>query len=82
MMARVKEIEEDNRRRKMMYAERQMDSANLKETLSREYAEAISAATDGYPGGQDQEPQQGPGLCVIGVSQTCYRSERMLSDQQ
>lgn len=43
MMARVKELEEENRRLKKMYAESQMDSAILKEALTKN-GEAISAA--------------------------------------
>jgi putative transposase len=35
MMARVKELEEENRRLKKMYAESQMDTAILKEALGK-----------------------------------------------
>jgi len=35
MMARVKELEEENRRLKKMYAESQMDAAILKEALEK-----------------------------------------------
>ena len=37
MMARVKELEEENRRLKKMYAESQMDSAILKEALTKKW---------------------------------------------
>ena len=37
MMARVKELEEENRRLKKMYAEAQMDSAILKEALTKKW---------------------------------------------
>jgi putative transposase len=37
MMARVKELEEENRRLKKMYAESQMDSAILKEALAKKW---------------------------------------------
>jgi putative transposase len=37
MMARVKELEEENRRLKKMYAESQMDAAILKEALSKKW---------------------------------------------
>lgn len=37
MMARVKELEEENRRLKKMYAESQMDSAILREALTKEW---------------------------------------------
>jgi putative transposase len=36
-MARVKELEEENRRLKKMYAESQMDSAILKEALAKKW---------------------------------------------
>ena len=37
MMSRVKELEEENRRLKKMYAEAQMDSAILKEALTKKW---------------------------------------------
>lgn len=37
MMARVKKLEEENRRLMKMYAESQMDSAILKEALTRKW---------------------------------------------
>ena len=37
MLARVKELEEENRRLKKMYAESQMDSAILKEALQKKW---------------------------------------------
>lgn len=37
MMARVKELEEENRRLKKMYAESQKDSAILKEALTKKW---------------------------------------------
>jgi len=37
MMARVKELEEENRRLKKMYAESQMNSAILKEALTKRW---------------------------------------------
>ena len=37
MMARVKELEEENRRLKKMYAESQMDSTILKEALANKW---------------------------------------------
>ena len=37
MLARVKALEEENRRLKKMYAESQMDSAILKEALAKEW---------------------------------------------
>jgi putative transposase len=37
MLARVKELEEENRRLKKMYAESQMDSAILKEALAKKW---------------------------------------------
>ena len=37
MMARVKELEEENRRLKKMYAESQMDSTILKEALAKKW---------------------------------------------
>jgi putative transposase len=37
MMSRVKELEEENRRLKKMYAESQMDSAILKEALTKKW---------------------------------------------
>jgi len=37
MMARVKELGEENRRLKKMYAESQMDSAILKEALAKKW---------------------------------------------
>jgi putative transposase len=37
MMARVKELEEENRRLKKMYAESQMDAAILKEALGKKW---------------------------------------------
>lgn len=37
MLARVKELEEENRRPKKMYAESQMDSAILKEALQKKW---------------------------------------------
>jgi putative transposase len=37
MMARVKELEEENRRLKKMYAESQMDAAILKEALTKKW---------------------------------------------
>ena len=43
MMSRVKELEEENRRLKKMYAESQMDASILKEALAN-CGEAISAS--------------------------------------
>ena len=37
MMSRVKELEEENRRLKKMYAEAQMDASILKEALSKKW---------------------------------------------
>lgn len=37
MMARVKELEEENQRLKKMYAESQMDAAILKEALAKKW---------------------------------------------
>jgi putative transposase len=37
MMARVKELEEENRRLKKMYAESQRDSAILKEAITKKW---------------------------------------------
>jgi putative transposase len=37
MMARVKELEEENRRLKKMYAESQMDASILKEALAKKW---------------------------------------------
>jgi len=37
MMSRVKELEEENRRLKKMYAESQMDASILKEALAKKW---------------------------------------------
>jgi putative transposase len=37
MMARLKELEEENRRLKKMYAEAQMDAAILREALTKKW---------------------------------------------
>jgi putative transposase len=51
MVSRMKELEEENRRLKKMYAEAQMSADILKEALSKKNGEAISASRGGPMGG-------------------------------
>lgn len=62
MVSRMKELEEENRRLKKMYAEAQMSTDILKEALGKN-GEAISASRDGPVGGDEQRPKHPTGLC-------------------
>jgi putative transposase len=59
MMSQLKELQDENRRLKKMYAEAQLSADLLKEALAKKSGEAISVARDGpcgSPGRSDQHP--------------------------
>ena len=61
MMAKLKGLEDENRRLKKMYAEAQMSADILKEAMTKK-GEAISAPRDGPMGGSEQRPKYPEGL--------------------
>lgn len=61
MVARMKELEEENRRLKKMYAEAQLSTDLLKEALAKN-GEAISATRDGPIGSHERAHEHPPRL--------------------
>lgn len=83
MVARMKELEEENRRLKKMYAEAQLSTDLLKEALAKN-GEAISAPGDGPNcgrGGAHEHPARLPDLRgqpdVLPVPSPSLRGERV-----
>jgi putative transposase len=64
MLARVKELEEENRRLKKMYAEFQMDSTILKEALAKKWWGHLSAV-EWPPGRSKAGAAASPGVPTL-----------------
>ncbi|MBK6598192.1 MAG: IS3 family transposase [Proteobacteria bacterium] len=81
MMSRVKELEEENRRLKKMYAEAQMDSAILKEALNKKMVRP-SQRREMATWAVSAKGRSIRRACeLFAVSQTCYRYKAKLSCQ-
>ncbi|HEX2652865.1 MAG TPA: IS3 family transposase [Xanthobacteraceae bacterium] len=81
MMARVKELEEENRRLKKMYAESQMDAAILKEALNKKMVRPSSRREMATWAVKSKGRSIRRACELFGVSQTCYRYKAKLSSQ-
>lgn len=62
MMARLKELEDENRRLKKMYAEERLKAEIVQEALQKS-GEAISAQRDGRRSGENQRSEHAAGVC-------------------
>lgn len=65
LMSQLKELQDENRRLKKMYAESQMTAEVLREAMAKKNGEAISTPGDGPMGGGeqgDEHPARLPGV--------------------
>jgi len=62
MMKRMKELEDENRRLKKMYADERLKAEMVQEALAKKGSEAISAQRDGPESGISPRRQHSPGL--------------------
>jgi putative transposase len=64
LMARLRELEEENRRLKKMYAEERLKAEIIQEAMAKS-GEAISATRDGATRGCLRQGQHQTGVCVV-----------------
>lgn len=79
LMARLKELEDENRRLKM-YAEEKL-KAEIVQEASQKSGEAISAQRDGPACGDGKPCQHSRGVSGVPYRESCYRYEAKLSDE-
>lgn len=77
LMSRLKELEDENRRLKKMYAEERLKAEIVQEALQMCWA--LSSPRDGSTGSPGQGRQRLVACRAFGISEACYRFQARVS---
>ncbi|MBQ4835436.1 IS3 family transposase [Pseudoalteromonas luteoviolacea] len=81
LMARMKELEEENRRLKKMYAEKRLKAEIIQEAMGKKVVKPLMRRTLAKEAFENKGVSISTACRAFGISQTCYRYQPVLNEE-